>query len=121
MDDGDGVREVHEEIRRLSDRFYAAVLLDIFTRYCRRQSGFDLSDSTPGTKTVHVAVSWALELNTLAHLCFVVVMARVVGAPVVLERMRRIQQDSDVNLVLGFTFLLISSAFFAYLRWFVHV
>lgn len=112
-----GVGEVREElVRRLSDRFFAAVLVDIFTRCCRRKAGLDDKDQA---KTGHVAFYWAAEFNLLAHLCFVAVMVEILLVPVVVARMRRIQPESDAKLVLGFIFLSISFSFLAYLRWFV--
>ncbi|KAH0911730.1 hypothetical protein HID58_035051 [Brassica napus] len=110
-----GVLEIHDEMRRVTDRFYVAVLLDIFTRYCKRRFGLDLKE----TKEEHVAVYWAKEFNLLAHLCFLTVMIGIVQVPAVLERIRRVQPDADLRLGLGIICLSISLSFSAYLRWFV--
>ncbi|RID46705.1 hypothetical protein BRARA_I03349 [Brassica rapa] len=91
-----GVLEIHDEMRRVTDRFYVAVLLDIFTRYCKRRFGLDLKE----TKEEHVAVYWAKEFNLLAHMLVV-------------------QPDADLRLGLGIICLSISLSFSAYLRWFV--
>ncbi|KAH0878204.1 hypothetical protein HID58_065598 [Brassica napus] len=111
-----GVLEIHDEMRRVTDRFYVAVLLDIFTRYCKRRFGLDLKETT---KDEHVAVYWAKEFNLLAHLCFPTVMIGIVQVPAVVERMRRVQPDADMRLGLGIICLSISLSFSAYLRWFV--
>ncbi|CAA7047870.1 unnamed protein product [Microthlaspi erraticum] len=99
--DGGGVGEIREElVRQLSDRFFIAVLVDIFTRYCRRKAGLDDKDQGAKAKTGHVAFYWAAEFNLLAHLCFVAVMIEILLVPVVVARMRRIQPESDTKLVL---------------------
>ncbi|KAG2303541.1 hypothetical protein Bca52824_032192 [Brassica carinata] len=113
--DGAGVLEIHDEIRRVTDRFYVAVLLDIVTRSCRRHFGLDQTE----TKGVHVAAYWAKEFNLLAQLCFLTVMIGIVQVPAVVERMRRVQPDADLRLGLGIICLSISLSFLAYLRWFV--
>uniref|UniRef100_M4ERD0 Uncharacterized protein n=2 Tax=Brassica campestris TaxID=3711 RepID=M4ERD0_BRACM len=110
-----GVLEIHDEMRRVTDRFYVAVVLDIFTRYCKRRFGLDLKE----TKEEHVAVYWAKEFNLLAHLCFLTVMIGIVQVPAVVERIRRVQPDADIRLGLGIICLSISLSFSAYLRWFV--
>lgn len=110
-----GVLGIHDEIRRVNDRFYVAVLLDIVTRSCRRYFGLDQTE----TKDGHVATYWAKEFNLLAHLCFLSVMIGIVQVPAVVERMRRVQPDADIRLGLGIVCLSVSLSFLAYLRWFV--
>ncbi|KAJ4916370.1 hypothetical protein Rs2_01920 [Raphanus sativus] len=110
-----GVLEIHDELRRVTDRFYVAVLLDIFTRSCGRHFGLDQKE----TKDGHVAAYWAKEFNLLAHLCFLTVMIGIVRVPAVVERMRRVRADADVRLGLGIVCLSISLSFLAYLRWLV--
>ncbi|CAH8354563.1 unnamed protein product [Eruca vesicaria subsp. sativa] len=98
----DGVVELHDEIGRVTDRFYMAVLLDIFTRYCKRHSGLDTKDGGE-----HVAFQWAKEFSLLAHLCFLTVMIGIIQVPAVVERMRRVQPEADVKLGLGIIYMLV--------------
>ncbi|CAH8253151.1 unnamed protein product [Arabidopsis lyrata] len=123
MDDDDGGRERREETRRVNDRFFLAVSLAIFTGICKRSAGFDGSYLTETTKNGHVAFYCASELNKMADMCFTVVIIRIglsmlglTFAPVV---MRRLREESDMKLTMGFICLLISLCFSAYLRLFV--
>lgn len=121
----DGAREIRQELRRLTARFFVAVSLDLFTGVCKRAAGLDRSDTKPGTETMkngHVALSWASEFNLLAHLCFLLVISQITTAPVVVvERMRKLRLECDVQLVMGLICVIISFSFLAYLRWFVVV
>ncbi|XP_023632670.1 uncharacterized protein LOC111828592 [Capsella rubella] len=89
-----------EERRRLIARFIVAVLLDVFTGVCK--------------KTGHVAHPWALELNLWAHLCFTLVTAMITFAPTtVVELMRKIREECDKLILLGFLCLMASLSFSA--------
>lgn len=123
MDDDDGVRERREETRRVNDRFFLAVSLAIFTGICKRAIDFDVSDPTETTNNGHVAFYCASELNKLAELCFVIVIARIAVSmlgltftPVVMQTLR---EESDMKLWMGSVCLEVSFCFLAYLRWFV--
>lgn len=123
----DEIREKREELRRLSAMLIVAVLLTLFTEYCKLQCGLDLS-GTKKTETIHVALYWASKLNKLSRLCFLMVILDIwtvildfALVPVVVERIRRRREESDVMLAFGSIFLLISLSFLAYLRWLVVV
>lgn len=112
-----GVREKRAEFRRLSVRFLVAVMLDIFRMYCEQQA---YSDSNPETKTGgSVSLYCASELNKLANACFLMVIIKIALVPMQVERMRRLQEESDVKLVIGSICLMFSLSFLVYLRWFV--
>ncbi|XP_013633157.1 uncharacterized protein LOC125586106 [Brassica napus] len=98
-----------QEFGRLIPRQIVAMLLSIFAIY----KGHDLkSDPNRGTKTGRVAS----EFNTLANICFTLVVARITTTSVVMERIRRTREDCDAHLLLGSVLLLLSLALSAYLR-----
>ncbi|CAN8312877.1 unnamed protein product [Cochlearia groenlandica] len=104
------VREIRQEFRRLTHRFGAAVALGIVTAFTKTES-----------KSGHVAVFWAKEMNLLAHLCFLTTVVGIVLVPMEIERLRTKRRESDARIFVGSVCLLVSFAFFAYLRCFVDV
>lgn len=121
----DGGGERRQELRRLTARFLVAVSLNLFTGAWERAAGFNRSDPpNPETKNGHVAFYWASMFNRMAHLSFLLVIWQINITPlsmVVVERMRRIREDCDLQLLLGLICVMISFSFSAYLRWFVVV
>ncbi|WZZ58431.1 hypothetical protein YC2023_058538 [Brassica napus] len=78
------------------------MLLSIFAIY----KGHDLkSDPNRGIKTGCNA-----EFNTLANICFTLVIARITTTSVVMERIRRTREDCDAHLLLGSVLLFLSLA-----------
>ncbi|CAL9215843.1 unnamed protein product [Arabidopsis halleri] len=123
MDDDEGGLERREETRRVNNRFFLAVSLAIFTGICKRSAGFDGSYLTETTKNGHVTFYCASELNKMADMCFTVVIIRIglsmLGLTFAPAVMRRLREESDMKLTMGFICLLISLCFSAYLRLFV--
>ncbi|KAG2303542.1 hypothetical protein Bca52824_032193 [Brassica carinata] len=105
-----------QELRRLIPRQLVATVLGLYTIYNEEESGFNLSPDPNTAKGGGVLFTCASVSNTLARMCFLMVMFRIAVTPVVLEHLRRTRESCDVNLVLGSIFLLISLAFSAYLR-----
>jgi len=99
----------------LNGRFVVAVLLELSTRVCKRAAAG--SDPNP-TMTGHVAYSWAMEFNLWAHLAFMLVILKIIVAPMVveLEQMRKVREECDVQLLVGLIFVVLTIAFLAYLR-----
>ncbi|OAP17054.1 hypothetical protein AXX17_AT1G23010 [Arabidopsis thaliana] len=93
--------EGREELRRLNGRFVVAVLLELSTRVCKRAAAG--SDPNP-TMTGHVAYSWAIEFNLWAHLAFTLVILKIIVAPMVveLERLRKVREECDVQLLVDY-------------------